>query len=264
MEAGPRWRARRHARVRTIRQDALHTLTHQLATTYGMVVAEQMHVAGMGKNRRLTRALAHAALAEIRRQLRYKCSWYGAVLVEAPPCYPSSKRCSRCGPVKGSLPRAERTFRCEACGLSLDRDENAARISRPWWATSPGVAGDGKRPWTGRKTCYRAGGSGGSRKPAPAHCWVRPAPPIREDWLLEADDDVSGHGKDHRGTFPYVEACCVDRGWRLDVRRMRTGRRPLRRTNIQARVQSLASCLPAMTDASTLLPDRNAGAWHGD
>ncbi|WPD20022.1 IS607 family element RNA-guided endonuclease TnpB [Thermaerobacter composti] len=119
--------ARLHARARNLRQDALHKLTHHLASTYGVVVVEQLHVAGMMKNRRLARVLADSALAAIRRQLRYKCPWHGAVLVEAPPFYPSSKRCSRCGSVKPSLPLSQRTFRCEECGLVLDRDENAAR-----------------------------------------------------------------------------------------------------------------------------------------
>ncbi|WPD18275.1 IS607 family element RNA-guided endonuclease TnpB [Thermaerobacter composti] len=119
--------ARLHARARNLRQDALHKLTHHLASTYGVVVVEQLHVAGMLKNRRLARVLADAALAEIRRQLSYKCPWHGAVLVEAPPFYPSSKRCSRCGAVKPSLPLSQRVFRCEECGFVLDRDENAAR-----------------------------------------------------------------------------------------------------------------------------------------
>ncbi|QBS38072.1 transposase [Thermaerobacter sp. FW80] len=132
--------ARLHARARNLRQDALHKLTHHLATTYGVVVVERLHVAGMLKNRRLARVLADAALAEIRRQLRYKCPWYGAVLVEAPLFYPSSKRCSLCGAVKLSLPLSERIFRCEECGFVLDRDENAARNLA---ALAAAVAGSG-------------------------------------------------------------------------------------------------------------------------
>ncbi|EKP94246.1 IS607 family element RNA-guided endonuclease TnpB [Thermaerobacter subterraneus] len=118
---------RAYARAAHIRRDAIHKLTHDLATTYGVVVVENLHVAGMLKNRRLARALADAALAEIRRQLEYKCFWHGAVLVEAPLFYPSSKRCSRCSAVKASLPLSQRIFCCEECGLVLDRDENAAR-----------------------------------------------------------------------------------------------------------------------------------------
>ncbi|MGN9777481.1 zinc ribbon domain-containing protein, partial [Micromonospora sp. H33] len=41
--------------------------------------------------------------------------------------YPSSKTCSDCGAVKTKLALSEREYDCEACGLVLDRDLNAAR-----------------------------------------------------------------------------------------------------------------------------------------
>lgn len=119
--------ARLHAHVANIRRDAVHKLTTRLARTYGTVVAERLNVAGMLRNRRLARAVADASLAEIRRQLGYKTIWHGSRLVEADRFYPSSKTCSCCGAVKPELPLWERTFRCTACGLVLDRDENAAR-----------------------------------------------------------------------------------------------------------------------------------------
>jgi putative transposase len=81
----------------------------------------------MIRNRRLARALADAGLAELRRQLTYKTSWYGSQLIAADRFYPSSKTCSACGWVKAKLTLAERTFACETCGLRLDRDLNAAR-----------------------------------------------------------------------------------------------------------------------------------------
>ncbi len=118
--------ARVHAHVAHIRRDAMHKLTTRLARTYGAVVVETLGVAGMMRNRRLSRALADAGMAELRRQLAYKAAWYGSRLVEADRFLPSSKTCSRCGAVKESLPLWERVFRCDACGLVMDRDENAA------------------------------------------------------------------------------------------------------------------------------------------
>jgi putative transposase len=47
--------------------------------------------------------------------------------VEADTYFASSKTCSDCGTVKAKLSLAERTFRCPACGLEVDRDVNAAR-----------------------------------------------------------------------------------------------------------------------------------------
>lgn len=126
-QATQRRLARLHAHVAHIRRDAMHQLTTRLARTYGTVVVEHLRMAGLLRNRRLSRALAGAALGELRRQLEYKTEWYGSRLVEADPGYPSSKRCSQCQTVKTHLPLWERTFRCEGCGLVMDRDENAVR-----------------------------------------------------------------------------------------------------------------------------------------
>ncbi|MFA3843433.1 zinc ribbon domain-containing protein [Streptomyces aureus] len=41
--------------------------------------------------------------------------------------YPSSKTCSNCKVAKAKLPLHVRVFECDACGLVMDRDENAAR-----------------------------------------------------------------------------------------------------------------------------------------
>jgi putative transposase len=72
-------------------------------------------------------------MGEFSRQMAYKCTWQGITLQKANRWYPSSKRCSGCGQVKDSLPAclagplSERVYRCQACGLLLDRDLNAAR-----------------------------------------------------------------------------------------------------------------------------------------
>jgi putative transposase len=118
--------ARTHARAANIRRDALHQLTSELATSYDTIVVEHLNVAGMVRNRRLARAISDAGIAELRRQLGYKCQWYGSVLVTADRWYPSSKTCSACGTVKAKLPPSMRVFACGECGLVLDRDLNAA------------------------------------------------------------------------------------------------------------------------------------------
>jgi putative transposase len=107
--------ARVHARTANIRRDALHKLTSSLATEYGTVVVERLNVGGMIRNRRLARAITDTGLAEIRRQLTYKTTWYGSRLVVADRFYPSSRTCSACGWVKAKLTLAEHTFICETC-----------------------------------------------------------------------------------------------------------------------------------------------------
>jgi len=66
-----------HHWVTNLRRDGLHKLTTGLATTIGIVVVEDLNVAGMLQNRKLARQLADASFGEIRRQLCYKMCWSG-------------------------------------------------------------------------------------------------------------------------------------------------------------------------------------------
>jgi putative transposase len=116
-----------HARVANVRADALHKATTHLAARYETVAAEDLNVTGMLANRRLARAVADQGFGQVRRMLGYKTGREGGTLVTAGRWYPSSKTCSACGWRKPSLTLAERTFACDACGLVMDRDENAAR-----------------------------------------------------------------------------------------------------------------------------------------
>jgi putative transposase len=118
--------AQAYRRAACIRADAMHKLTTRLARTYGTIVVERLHIAGMMRNRRVARAIADAGLGALRRQLRYKCQWYGSRLIEADMFFPSSKLCSGCRTAKATLALSERVFRCEHCGAVMDRDLNAA------------------------------------------------------------------------------------------------------------------------------------------
>jgi putative transposase len=91
------------------------------------VVIEDLNVAGMTRNHRLARAVCDQGFGQVRRLLGYKTTWNGGQLVVADRWLPSSKACSGCGHVKAKLALSERTYACEACGLVLGRDLNAAR-----------------------------------------------------------------------------------------------------------------------------------------
>jgi putative transposase len=112
--------------VAQLRRDGLHKLTSRLAATFATIVVEDLHVAGMLRNRRLARHIADAGFAELRRQLASKMLWGGGRLVLADRWYPSSKTCSGCGAVKTKLALPEREYSCGVCGLVGDRDHNAA------------------------------------------------------------------------------------------------------------------------------------------
>ncbi|MHA1882453.1 MAG: RNA-guided endonuclease InsQ/TnpB family protein [Candidatus Thorarchaeota archaeon] len=118
--------AKLYLRIFNIHQDSLHKLTSYLAKSHSKIVIEDLCVSWMLKNRRLARAVADVGMFEFRRQLEYKCQWYGSELVIAPRTFPSSKRCSACGHKKKELSLSERVYNCEECGLKIDRDLNAA------------------------------------------------------------------------------------------------------------------------------------------
>ncbi len=118
---------RLHSRVANSRSDTLHQLTSALTERFGTIVVEDLNVAGMARNRGLARRIADAGWGELRRQLGYKTDWRGGELIVAPRFYASSKTCSGCGAAKAKLRLSERTYRCDSCGITLDRDINAAR-----------------------------------------------------------------------------------------------------------------------------------------
>jgi putative transposase len=123
---------RHHAKVAAIRRDHLHKLKTQVAKRHGQIAIDDLNVTGMLRNRKLARLLADAGSSEFRRQLPYKCQWYGSELIVADRWFASSKICSRCNTVKTELWLRERTYQCDACGLKLDRDLTAAVNLAGW------------------------------------------------------------------------------------------------------------------------------------
>ncbi|MGH9136923.1 MAG: IS607 family element RNA-guided endonuclease TnpB [Acidimicrobiales bacterium] len=167
-----------HARAANLRRDTLAKTTTRLAQRHDVIVIEDLNLAGMGRRkpgagrggRAFNRALRDGALAEVRRQLTYKCHWYGSALVVADRWYPSSKTCSACGERKPSLRLAERTYTCDACGLVIDRDRNAAVNLARLGENQQRPAGSG--PVAGRGADHKtepasAGSAGGDEASTP-------------------------------------------------------------------------------------------------
>ena len=124
--------ARRHARIATIRQDALHKATSAIIARTkpdderpATVVLEDLNIQGMLKNRKLSRAIADVGMYELRRQIEYKARDAGVSVIFASQWEPSSKTCHTCGWKDEQLTLADRVFVCHDCGNVTDRDYNA-------------------------------------------------------------------------------------------------------------------------------------------
>lgn len=118
--------ARLHRKVKDVRTDAIQKVTSAIVGDSQVVVAEDLRVKNMMGNHRLARAIGDAGMAELLRELKYKCDWYGRKFVQVSTWYPSSKTCGACGYVNQDLGR-ESAWTCPACGARLERDLNAAR-----------------------------------------------------------------------------------------------------------------------------------------
>jgi putative transposase len=119
--------AREYACVADQRLDSLHKLTTRLIRENQTVCVESLAVGNMVRNHRLAHAFSDASWSELIRQLAYKAVWYGRTLVKIDKWYPSSKRCFDCGHIVDSLALEVREWTCRACGVSHDRDVNAAK-----------------------------------------------------------------------------------------------------------------------------------------
>ncbi|MHB8335740.1 MAG: RNA-guided endonuclease InsQ/TnpB family protein [Acidimicrobiales bacterium] len=137
-----------HADITNARKNLIHETTTMLTKNYDRIIVEDLNVKGMLKNHSLAKHISDAAWGEFVRQLEYKAPWYGSTVVKADRFFPSSKTCTSCGAVKAKLPLEIRTYHCEACGLTLDRDHNAA-VNLARWTSQPTSAGT-PRGWTSR------------------------------------------------------------------------------------------------------------------
>ncbi|MEV6737964.1 RNA-guided endonuclease TnpB family protein [Streptomyces sp. NPDC051104] len=118
--------ARIHARIADRRRDHLHKLTTRLVRENQTIVIEDLTVRNLLKNGRLARAISDAAWSEFRSMLEYKAQWYGREVIAVDRWFPSSKLCSSCGRLQGTMPLHVRTWTCD-CGVTHDRDRNAAK-----------------------------------------------------------------------------------------------------------------------------------------
>ncbi|MFG2880474.1 RNA-guided endonuclease InsQ/TnpB family protein [Streptomyces sp. NPDC048337] len=119
--------AKIHARIGDRRRDHLHRLTTRLVRENQTIVIEDLTVRNMVKNRSLARAISDAAWTQFRSLLEYKAAWCGREVIAVDRFFPSSKLCSTCGTLQKRLPLHVRTWTCESCGTTHDRDANAAK-----------------------------------------------------------------------------------------------------------------------------------------
>jgi putative transposase len=123
--------ARLHYHITCMRDDVLHKLTTRLATCYGIVGIEDLHLKGLLKNRRLARSFSDASLGRLLDLLTSKVEQRGGKVIAVGRFFPSTRTCHCCGWKWEDMQLSDRIFCCRnaSCAYHLfpqDRDHNAA------------------------------------------------------------------------------------------------------------------------------------------
>ena len=105
--------------------DYLHKLSDTLVNSgYTSFAVEDLHIKNMVKNHRLAGSIQDASWNRFIQLLSYKAESAGLSLVKV-DARNTSKTCSNCGNIR-EMPLSERTYNCQRCGMSKDRDINAS------------------------------------------------------------------------------------------------------------------------------------------
>jgi len=136
---------RQHERIGNQRKDFLNKQAATLITRYDRIAVEDLRITNMVQNHHRAKSILDAGWGYFIGRLHAKAEEAGRVVVEVNPAY-TSKDCSGCGYRFEQLTLKDRWIDCPVCGLSLDRDHNAAinirnRAGHVRWALSSPIGG---------------------------------------------------------------------------------------------------------------------------
>ncbi len=111
--------------VANARKDFLNKFVHELIERFDRIVLEDLRVAAMAHGR-FAMSILDAGWSYLVTHLTHKAESAGREVVKVDPAY-TSKTCSGCGATFEHLSLSDRWVECD-CGVSLDRDYNAAIV----------------------------------------------------------------------------------------------------------------------------------------
>jgi putative transposase len=117
---------RLHRKIANQRDWFLHDISSKLVNKYDVIYSEDLNVAGMLRNHCLAKSIQDASWSTLFKYIDYKARWYGKYYHQIGTFEPSTKTCSQCGTVNNAITVKDRIFVCPHCGLTIDRDFNAA------------------------------------------------------------------------------------------------------------------------------------------
>ena len=116
-----------HKQLTNIRTNHLHQSTTDIINQKPrFIVMENLNISGMMKNKHLSKAIQEQCFYKFISMIKYKSERKGITFKQVARTYASSKICSHCGNYKKELKLSDRTYKCNKCGMVIDRDYNAS------------------------------------------------------------------------------------------------------------------------------------------
>ena len=130
-----------HKHKADLRHDILHKLSSKLVKNHDLICCEDLQIKNMTRSAKgtalnpgrsvkaksgLNRAISNEAWGEFLRELEYKLTLKGGLLIRVSPKN-TSRKCPVCGHVSKDNRQTQDTFCCVKCGYTENADVNAAR-----------------------------------------------------------------------------------------------------------------------------------------
>ena len=125
-----------HRTIAHARKDYLHKITTTISQNHALVCIEDLQVRNMSRSSKgnreehgkmvkqksgLNRAILDQGWGEFRRQLGYKMTWQGGILLAVPP-HNTSRTCPCCSNVSKDNRKTQAKFECVECGYENHAD----------------------------------------------------------------------------------------------------------------------------------------------
>ena len=118
------YRKLKNARIKTNEE-----IVSKIVKAYDIIISEDLNIKTMIKEakKNLRKSITNSTMGEIIRRLKYKCQWLGKRYYQVNRYYASSQTCSRCNHKEKEMKDINRRkYKCNKCGLEIDRDINAS------------------------------------------------------------------------------------------------------------------------------------------
>lgn len=136
--------AKIHEKISNSRDDFIHKTTTDLVNKYKVIGIETLKPKNMVKNRNLSKAISDVAWGKFKETLLQKVmATTDSTLVFMDVFYPSSHICHETDRrITGKLKLSQRSFKCEHCSQTHDRDINAAKTIEHKTMSAYNIVGD--------------------------------------------------------------------------------------------------------------------------